>query len=315
MKLRDYVQVNYDERKIVVFYRDGIRLENNERNLKFINELIHGIDDDKIESEYSDYKRIIELLEKHRFVTSYNENEEMNAPEQKLLWYLDQFNENPNILLNKLNHAKVCIVGVGGIGGNILQMLLSSGIKNYILIDFDVVEYHNLNRQYMYSIKDIGKIKTEVCKEKITEFDSSINCKAYNLKIGCKEDLTNLLKNDDIDIIVSAADTPYNIGAIIKEIAKEKKCAFSAGSLGIDLGQYIFASSDQLENYIEGKPLDGMKGIDRKVIRGSFGPTNEIICSYMAMDIVYYIIGHKTWSDGKTIFFDFLEKKVFSISN
>lgn len=310
MRLREYVQVNFDLEKIVVFYRDGIQIENSKRNMSFINALLDGISESDYNDFYPDCNHVLQLLQKHNFITYYDSDRVTGKPEERLLCYLDQFSTNPKILYSKLNDANICIIGVGGIGGNILQMLMSSGIKNYVLIDFDTVEFHNLNRQYMYSILDVGKKKADICKEKLLQFDSSINCEVYCKKISSVDDLLCVLGDKPIDIIISAADTPLNIGCTIRDVAREKKCAFLAGSLGIDYGSYVLLSPTQLDNYVPSKPLIGMELIRRDVIKGSFGPTNAIISSYMAMDIVYYLIGEKTWSNGKTVLFDFLKKKV-----
>lgn len=64
------------------------------------------------------------------------------------------------------------ILGVGGLGSSVLMNVLRLGIKKAIIVDYDVVDIHNLNRQIMFSIDDIGKSKVESALK---------NCKHHNI--------------------------------------------------------------------------------------------------------------------------------------
>ena len=66
----------------------------------------------------------------------------------------------PKEMQEKLRAAKVAVAGLGGLGSNIAVMLARSGIGKLLLVDFDVVDVTNLNRQ-MYFIPQLGKPKTE----------------------------------------------------------------------------------------------------------------------------------------------------------
>ena len=75
---------------------------------------------------------------------------------------LQHFNEEN---IQKLNKAKITIIGLGGIGCPLTQYLVSSGIKNLTFFDGDCIEKSNLARQILYSLEDIGKFKTLVAKK------------------------------------------------------------------------------------------------------------------------------------------------------
>ena len=66
----------------------------------------------------------------------------------------------PKEMQEKLRAAKVAVAGLGGLGSNIAVMLARSGIGKLLLVDFDVVDVTNLNRQ-MYFIPQLGKPKTD----------------------------------------------------------------------------------------------------------------------------------------------------------
>ncbi len=70
----------------------------------------------------------------------------------------------PKEMQVKLRNAKVAIAGLGGLGSNIAVMLARSGIGKLLLVDFDVVDVTNLNRQ-MYFIPQLGKPKAEALPE------------------------------------------------------------------------------------------------------------------------------------------------------
>lgn len=52
-------------------------------------------------------------------------------------------------------------MGVGGLGSVVMMSMLRLGVKKIFIVDYDVVDNHNMNRQLMYSVKDIGKNKIE----------------------------------------------------------------------------------------------------------------------------------------------------------
>ena len=131
---------------------------------------------------------------------------------------LKNFNEE-NIL--KLNNAKIVIVGLGGIACPLAQYLVSSGVKNLILFDGDMIEKSNLGRQILYTLEDVGKYKALVAKEKLLKTNPNCNITAYS-KYLKKEDL-NLLLNSDI--IIDATDDWY-ISKLINKFCLQKSLIY-----------------------------------------------------------------------------------------
>ena len=77
---------------------------------------------------------------------------------------LEEFNEKN---FNFIQKQHVIIIGIGGIGCPIAQYLIATGIKNLTLIDDDVVQISNLNRQILFNEKDLGAKMVKVAKEKL----------------------------------------------------------------------------------------------------------------------------------------------------
>lgn len=105
-------------------------------------------------------------------------------------------------LHDRLKASKVAICGLGGLGSYIAVMLARSGIGELLLIDFDVIDASNLNRQ-SYRVCDLGRLKTEAMSEQIKEINPFLKVTTQNLKIT-KDNLPTLF--DGCDIVCEAFD-------------------------------------------------------------------------------------------------------------
>ena len=119
--------------------------------------------------------------------------------------------DNLNILKNK----SVLILGVGGVGGYVAEALSRSNIGTLILVDYDIVDVTNINRQIIALESTIGKKKVDVLEERIKDINSG--CKI--IKIDKFIDLNNLedLFKYNIDFFVDACDTVTTKKEVIKK--------------------------------------------------------------------------------------------------
>ena len=85
---------------------------------------------------------------------------------------------------NRICDSKICLVGLGGVGGTVFEALIRSGFNDIMIIDYDVVSESNLNRQVLYTLNDLNQNKVEIAKKralsinidaKITSINSNIN--------------------------------------------------------------------------------------------------------------------------------------------
>ena len=76
--------------------------------------------------------------------------------------------------LLKLSKARVAIFGIGGVGSYVAEALARSGVGNLVLVDHDRVSLTNLNRQIIALHSTVGKLKTEVAKDRIRDINSDI---------------------------------------------------------------------------------------------------------------------------------------------
>uniref|UniRef100_A0A7N9B046 SUMO-activating enzyme subunit 2 n=1 Tax=Mastacembelus armatus TaxID=205130 RepID=A0A7N9B046_9TELE len=83
-------------------------------------------------------------------------------------------------LADILSTSKVLVVGAGGIGCELLKNLVLTGFKNIEVIDLDTIDVSNLNRQFLFQKKHVGKSKAQVAKESVLQFCPSANITAYH---------------------------------------------------------------------------------------------------------------------------------------
>ena len=124
------------------------------------------------------------------------------------------FSRNIKGTFEKLKSAKVCILGLGGLGSNVAVMLARAGIGYLKLVDFDIVEASNLNRQ-QYRITDINMKKTEALKNIIEEINPFVKIEILDIKIDEK----NLhLAVENTNIIIEAFDNAETKAMLVEEL-------------------------------------------------------------------------------------------------
>lgn len=103
----------------------------------------------------------------------------------------------------KLANSKVMVVGLGGLGIPVVQYLNAMGIGRLGLVEQDIVEITNLQRQVLYTENDIGKSKLEVALEKLKNQNSETDFRSFHTFLT-KENALEIIK--DYDLVVDASD-------------------------------------------------------------------------------------------------------------
>ncbi|MDE0849362.1 MAG: ThiF family adenylyltransferase, partial [Nitrospinaceae bacterium] len=80
----------------------------------------------------------------------------------------------------KICNSKVLLIGTGGLGSPLALYLAAAGVGNLGLVDFDVVDFSNLQRQVAHGESTVGKLKVDSAKARIADLNSSINVTTYN---------------------------------------------------------------------------------------------------------------------------------------
>ncbi len=106
--------------------------------------------------------------------------------------------------IQKLNKAKVAVFGIGGVGSYVVEALARAGVGNFILVDKDVVDITNINRQIIATHSTVGKPKVEIARDRILDINPNISVKIYQ-EFFLPE--TEGILDESIDYIIDAIDT------------------------------------------------------------------------------------------------------------
>ena len=107
-------------------------------------------------------------------------------------------------LLN-LSRKTVCIVGLGGVGGYVLEALARSGITSFVLVDFDIVDRTNINRQIIALQSTIGQKKIDAWKKRLLDINPEIHAITYDFFYQDTYEAT--IFQNKIDFLVDACDS------------------------------------------------------------------------------------------------------------
>jgi molybdopterin/thiamine biosynthesis adenylyltransferase/molybdopterin converting factor small subunit len=125
-----------------------------------------------------------------------------------------------------LRTAKICVVGVGGLGNPITTRLAAMGVGKLRIIDRDVIELSNLHRQTMFDESDVGQIKVEVAAKKLKKLNPDVEIESLPISVN---DYTALDVIEGCDVVIDALDS-VNARYALNKACVEKKIPFVTGA-------------------------------------------------------------------------------------
>ena len=126
----------------------------------------------------------------------------------------------------KLKQARVCVVGVGGLGNPIITRLAAMGVGKIRIVDRDVIELSNLHRQTMFNEDDVGQVKVETAAKKLRKLNNDVIIEELPVSIN---DYTALDAVDGCDVVIDALDS-VNARYSLNKACIEKKIPFVTGA-------------------------------------------------------------------------------------
>ncbi len=212
----------------------------------------------------------------------------------------------------KLKAAKVLVIGTGGLGSPMLLYLAAAGVGTIGIVDFDVVDDSNLQRQVLYSVKDVGRPKVEAARERILGLNPHINVIAYNEHLSSKNAL-EIFK--DYDVVADGTDnfpTRYlvNDACVLTGIPNVYASIFRFD------GQVSVFNYNNGPNYRDLYPEPPPPGLVPSCAEGGvLGVLPGIIGSLQANEVIKVITGIGETLSGRLFAFDALNfsTKIFKI--
>lgn len=186
-----------------------------------------------------------------------------------------------------LSRGNVAIAGLGGLGSNIAYSLARIGVGHLHLIDFDVVDITNLNRQ-QYFIEHLGMYKTDALKSLLQKINPYLDIHTDCVKVT-EENLTELFK--DNDIICEAFDCPEAKAMLVNGILEhfpEKKLVSASGMAGYESSNTIRTRRITRNFYLCGdRTTESVPG------KGLMAPRVAICAAHQANMITRLILGEE----------------------
>ena len=144
--------------------------------------------------------------------------------------------------LQKIQHSKIVVFGVGGVGSYVVEALARAGIGHIVLVDPDTVDITNLNRQIEALHSTIGKLKVEVVKKRILDINPEAEVEIYKPNDIAGGEFNLIDKS--FTYVVDAIDTMKNKIQIIEKAYKENVKIISATGAANKIQPSLFEVSD-----------------------------------------------------------------------
>lgn len=143
--------------------------------------------------------------------------------------------------IEKLNKSTVAVFGCGGVGSYALEALVRAGVGNIVLVDNDIVDITNINRQLIADTTTVGQDKVEVAKQRALRINPNINIEIH--KCFYDENQTELIK-PKYDYIVDAIDSVKSKISLIQEAHIKNVKIISAMGMGNKLNPTMLEVAD-----------------------------------------------------------------------
>jgi len=217
----------------------------------------------------------------------------------------------------KLKAAKVLVIGSGGLGSPVLLYLAAAGVGTIGIVDFDVVDDSNLQRQVLFGVNEIGKPKVEAARRRLEGLNPYINLNIYNTHLNSQNAL-EILK--DYDVIADGTDnfpTRYLVNDASVLLGKPNVYASIFQFEGqVSVFNYRNAQGQLGPNYRDLYPSPPPPGLVPSCAEGGvLGVLPGIIGSLQALEVIKVITGIGETLSGRFYIFDALnfESRTFTI--
>ena len=188
----------------------------------------------------------------------------------------------------KILNSKVLIVGAGGLGCPIADLLARSGVGEIGIIDYDKVTLSNIHRQTLYTTKDVNKYKVNVVKKRLNLINKDIKINTYNKKAS-EKNLNNVIKK--YNIIVDGSDN-FKTKFLLNKFSLKLKKVLIVGAISKFDG-HIFTfnfnsrKSPCLKCFYQSEPSDDILNCETEGILGS---TANIVGALQVNEILKKIL-------------------------
>ncbi|NUN07298.1 MAG: ThiF family adenylyltransferase [Bdellovibrio sp.] len=185
-----------------------------------------------------------------------------------------------------LREAKVLVVGAGGLGSPCLQYLAAAGVGTLGIVDDDVVDISNLQRQILFATDDVGKDKVAVAKDRLSELNPQVQLLTFNERLHARNALDIC---SSFDIIVDGTDN-FKTKYLLNEVSLILKKPLVYGSISRFEGQVAVFDGDEGPCYRCLYPNAPQSQIGNCAEQGVFGAVSGVVGSMQALEVLKWIL-------------------------
>jgi len=203
----------------------------------------------------------------------------------------DRYLRNINALsvddVLKLHNSKVCVIGGGGLGGYVVEILARIGVLNITLIDYDTFKSNNLNRQLFSEEQLLGTYKVDAAISRITKVNSTVTMNGVKEKLD-ENNALNILTGHDI--VIDALDN-IQTRLMLAKACTSLSIPMVHGSIAGWFGQVaVVFPGDEILDIIFGD-VKTERGIEKEL--GNLPFTASIVASIQCAECVKILTGKK----------------------
>jgi sulfur-carrier protein adenylyltransferase/sulfurtransferase len=218
----------------------------------------------------------------------------------------------------KLKRSRVLVIGSGGLGSPVLLYLAAAGVGTLGIVDFDVVDDSNLQRQVLFGVESVGKPKVEAARERLRALNPHLNIVLHNTHINSSNALEIVR---DYDVVADGTDnfpTRYLVNDACVLLDKPNVYASIFQFDGqVSVFNYVNKNGERGPNYRDLYPTPPPPGLVPSCAEGGvLGVLPGIIGSLQALEVIKVITGVGETLSGKFFTFDALqfETRTFKIN-
>ena len=204
----------------------------------------------------------------------------------------------------KILNSKVLIIGAGGLGCPVADLLTRAGVGELGVMDYDKVSLSNIHRQILYTSKDVGKYKAKILKRKLNLINKEVKINIYNQKAN-EKNLKNIINK--YDIVIDGSDN-FKTKFLLNKFSQKFKKKLIIGAISKFDGHvftfdFTLKNSPCLKCFYQSDPSDEILNCESEGILGS---TANIIGAIQANEALKFILNIGKNLQSNILILDFL---------
>ncbi|HEX8305606.1 MAG TPA: ThiF family adenylyltransferase [Jatrophihabitans sp.] len=203
-------------------------------------------------------------------------------------------------MVRRLRDSHVLMLGVGGLGSNVLQNLCGLGVGQLTLVDRDDVEPRNFARQFVYRAQDIGRPKIERAADWVREFDPQIKVRTIRADFTDAASVAEVVDSTRPDAVCAGVDSPAEIDQWVNAACVRAGVPFVRGGMmvtegviwSVQPGQSACLACPTDSDDSSGRVANSLlhqQGVAR-INRGA-GPVATLLGSLVSFELLRYLTG------------------------